>query len=425
MKLRVEKSSLKGKVEIPGSKSHTIRALIVASLAEGSSELIRPLDSLDTRSCIGACRALGAVIETGESYLVQGTGGRLGIPDDVINVANSGTTARLVAGMASLASPDGYTVITGDHQTRNRLMEPLITALNNLGAVAYATRMNGRLPVVIRGRLQGGETPIDGVTSQFLSSLLLCSPMAEGDTKITVNNLNEQPYVEMTLWWLNKQGIRYENSGLDYFEIPGRQKYTAFREPISADFSSATFFLCAAAITDSELTLQGLDMEDPQGDKRVIHVLKDMGARIDINPEGITVRGGKLKGMEIDMNDIPDALPSMAVVGCVAEGKTVIRNVPQARLKETDRIAVMARELTKMGAKIEELPDGMVIHQSRLTGADVDSHHDHRVVMSLAVAGMAAKGTTTVNSAEAMEVTFPNFAQLMRRAGAQLTLLES
>ena len=424
MKLQVENSSLKGNVVIPGSKSHTIRALIISSLAKGESEIVRPLDSSDISSCIDACRALGADIIKDETWKVKGTGGRPTVPENIIDVGNSGTTARLAVGMASLGPNTGYTIMTGDRQTRKRPMGSLLSALNNLGANAYSTKGDGTLPAVIRGKLKGGETSVDGVTSQFLSSLLLCCPLAEGNASITVSNLNEKPYIEMTLWWLDKQKIQYQRRGLESFEIMGEQRYKPFRITIPADFSSATFFLCAAAITDSELKLEGLNMEDPQGDKRIIAVLKEMGAEVDVKSESITVRGSKLKGIEVDMNDIPDALPSMAVVGCMADGKTVLRNVPQARLKETDRIAVMNRELTAMGAKIEELEDGMIIHQSELTGAQVHGHHDHRVVMSLAVAGLVAKGTTIIDSAEAMAVTFPDFAKLMGGVGVRMSIVE-
>jgi 3-phosphoshikimate 1-carboxyvinyltransferase len=330
----------------------------------------------------------------------------------------------MVTGMAALATPGGYTVITGDQQARKRPMAPLITALNNLGAMVYSTTGQGTLPVVVRGRLTGGETDVDGVTSQFVSSLLLCCPMVTEDSRITVKHLNERPYVEMTLWWLDKQGISYRNSGLEYFEIMGGQRFKPFQATIAADFSSATFFLCAAAISDSSLTIEGLDMTDPQGDKKVIDVLKEMGADIEETPGGIVVKGSQLKGMEVDMNDIPDALPSMAVVGCMAEGKTVLRNVPQARLKETDRIAVMARELGKMGARTEELEDGIIVHRSKLIGTDVDGSRDHRVVMGLAVAGLVAEGTTTIDSAEAMAVTFPKFARLMVDSGARMSLIK-
>ena len=164
-------------------------------------------------------------------------------------------------------------------------------------------------------------------------------------------------------------------------------------------------------------------MNDTQGDKRVVNILKDMGAIIDITKEGIKIKGGNLKGMEIDMNDIPDALPAMSVVGCIAEGKTILRNVPQARIKETDRIAVMRAELSKMGADIEELPDGLIIRKSKLRGAKVSSHGDHRVVMSLSVAGLVAEGITEIETAEAINITFPNFVDLMKNSGAKIKLI--
>jgi 3-phosphoshikimate 1-carboxyvinyltransferase len=189
---------------------------------------------------------------------------------------------------------------------------------------------------------------------------------------------------------------------------------------IPADFSSATFFLAAGALADNAVTLHGLDVTDSQGDKAVIDYLRQMGADIDVCPDAIVVRGGQLRGAEIDMNSTPDALPMMAVVGCFAGGTTTLANVPQARIKETDRIAVMCQELTRMGARIRELPDGLVIEQSELEGTEVSGHDDHRVVMALAVGGLASPGVTVIRSAEAVEVTFPTFLNCMTELGADL-----
>jgi 3-phosphoshikimate 1-carboxyvinyltransferase len=434
MKLIVEPSRLKGEVEIPASKSHTIRAVFIASLADGNSEIINPLESADGLSSVEACRCLGAGIELpppplltkegkkGVKWVVQGTGGNIKPVKKIIDVGNSGTTARFCTGTASLGR-DTVT-ITGDEQTRKRPMQSLIDALINLGAHIKSVEGNGRLPITVKGRLRGGKTEVSGMTSQFISSLLINSPLSNGDSEVYVRELNEKPYVGMTLWWLDRQGIKYQQENLERFFIKGNQSYKAFKERVPADFSSATFFLCAGAITESEIVLKGLDMNDTQGDKKIVSILKDMGANIEIKKEGIMVKGGKLKGMEIDMNDTPDALPAMAVVGCIAEGKTVLRNVPQARIKETDRIAVMREELSKMGADIEELPDGLIIKESRLKGAKVSGHGDHRAVMSLAVAGLAAKGVTEIDTAEAMNITFPNFVDLMKNSGAEIRLTD-
>jgi 3-phosphoshikimate 1-carboxyvinyltransferase len=274
---------------------------------------------------------------------------------------------------------------------------------------------------MIKGPIRGGKTGLDGSkTSQYLSSLLLNCPLASGDTEITFRDATETPYIEMTLRWLDEQGIGYERRGFEWFRIFGGQKYHAFRKRIPGDFSSATFFLCAAAVTHSELVLLGLDMSDSQGDKAVVDMLGQMGAEIEVLPEGIRIRGTKLHGGEFDLNATPDALPSMAVTACFTKGTTRLYNVAQARLKETDRITVMCRELTKMGAQIEERPDGLVIQGSPLHGSQVNGHGDHRVVMALAVAGLGADGRTEIDTAEAVSITFPSFVELMKGIGARI-----
>jgi 3-phosphoshikimate 1-carboxyvinyltransferase len=420
MRIIVEPSSLSGEVQIPASKSHAIRAAFIASLAEGRSEILDPLQSEDTDAALDACRALGAEVsvEEGRRWVVDGVSGQAVTPDDVINVANSGVTLRVGVGVASLAP--GCTVFTGDEQIRARPIGPLLAALNQLGAEAFSTRDNGRAPVVIRGPLCGGRCSLESPTSQYLTSLLICSPLAQGDVEIEVLSLNERPYVSMTLDWLDRQGIQYEHRGLEWFRIPGGQAYRPFQRQVPADFSSATFFLCAAAITPSDLMLRGLDMNDSQGDKDVVGMLRQMGADIEVSEDGIRVRGGNLHGGEFDLNATPDALPSLAVVAAVAEGTTKLLNVPQARLKETDRLAATACELGKMGALIEELPDGLVIHGTGLHGASVGGHRDHRMVMALAVAGLVAEGRTEIDTAEAASVTFPTFFELMQSVGARM-----
>jgi 3-phosphoshikimate 1-carboxyvinyltransferase len=269
--------------------------------------------------------------------------------------------------------------------------------------------------------MTGGSIELDGSkTSQYLSALLLNCPLARGASEIRVSNPCELPFIEMTLAWLDEQKISYERDGFERFRVPGGQGYTAFDKQMPGDFSSAAFFLCAAAITRSELTLLGLDMEDSQGDKAIVNMLSDMGAKIDIVPEGIHITGCKLVGGEFDLSGTPDALPALAATACFAEGETRLVNVAQARLKETDRIRVMRQELSKMGARIEELPDGLVIQGSDMHAADVHGHCDHRVVMALAVAGMACDGITEVDTAEAVSITFPNFVELMKNAGAEI-----
>jgi 3-phosphoshikimate 1-carboxyvinyltransferase len=412
MEVTIHPAAVRGRVMIPSSKSHTIRALLVATLAPGVSHILHPLSSADTLSCLGICRQLGAVItEREDEWQVEGTGGRLSPPADVLNAGNSGTSLYLAAGTAALIP--GWSVMTGDDQVRRRPAEELLKALNELGAQAFSTRDNGCAPLVIRGRLRGGTTRIKCPTSQYLSGLLLNTPLAQGDTEIHVLELNEQPYVRMTLDWLDSQGIRYSHENMKVFRIKGGQSYKSFKKRIPGDFSSATFFLCAAAVTGSSLTLLGLDMNDSQGDKAVVAMLERFGCRVEVLEDGITIHGGTLRGREFDLNNTPDALPAMAVTACFAQGATSLVNVAQARLKETDRISVMCEELRKMGARVEERDDGMVIHGGPLRGAAVDSHMDHRVAMALSIAALGADGPTVIRGAQCVDITFPGFFPLL------------
>ena len=350
MKYIVRPSGLGGAVNMPGSKSHTIRALVFGLLGEGDSVIGRPLVSSDTRSCLEMVRAFGArVEEDGAAWRVTGTGGTPAVPENIVDVGNSGTSLYIGLGIAALA--DGTTVFTGDHQIRSRPAGGLIACINQLGGTAFSTRGNDMPPVVVRGRITGGATEISAVTSQYLTSLLIAAPLADRDTRITVPLLNEKPYVTMTLGWLERLGIRFTNNDYGSFDVPGRQRYPSFNGEIAADFSSATFFLVAAAVTGSPVTLRGLDWADTQGDREVVTILKNMGASIDIGDREITVKGGALRGGTFDLNAMPDALPALSVAGCFAEGETRLVNVPQARLKETDRIAVMRAELEKMGGR--------------------------------------------------------------------------
>jgi len=417
-----ERSRLEGTAVVPGSKSHTIRAVILGALASGESVIESPLDSLDTRSAVNAARAFGAAVETEEDcWRIHGTGAKPSVPDDVVDVGNSGTTLYMAMGTASLA--DGWTVLTGDEQIRRRTAEPLMEALRGLGVETVSTRGNGLAPLLVKGPMRGGRTSVRAVSSQYLSSLLMACPFAEGDTEITVAELNERPYVHMTLDWLDYLGIEVETDGeISSVSVRGGQSFGPFRRRIPGDFSSATFLLCAGALAGGTVTLKGLDMDDPQGDKVVVDILRDMGAEIRVAGDSVIVSGGNLKGIEIDMNAIPDAIPMLSVCACFAEGETVLGNVPQARMKETDRIAVMAAELKKLGADVEELPDGLVVRGTGLKGGRVHGHGDHRVVMAMAIAGCAAEGPVTVDTAEAAEVTFPGFWDTMRSLGARMTV---
>ncbi|AFG38654.1 3-phosphoshikimate 1-carboxyvinyltransferase [Spirochaeta africana] len=418
---------LAGSVRIPGSKSHTIRALLIATLAEGESIIRDPLYSADTRSCIAACRAFGArITEAADHITVTGLGGLPQPPAQPIDVGNSGTTLYLAVGISALV--DGTTEFTGDHQIQARPIKPLLDSLADMGARIEYLQNDGYPPFRITGPIRGGYTTIECKTSQYLSSLLLSLPLTPAGSepsRISVPLLNEKPYVDITLAWLAEQGITPQHDNYDNWVIQPGAHFSAFDKPIAGDFSSATFMLCAAAMTGSKLRLEGLDMTDSQGDKAVVGILEQMGCAVSIEEFAIGIAGPghpdcpatQLSGGEFDLNAIPDALPALAACAACAAQEVRLVNVPQARLKETDRIAVMARELTTLGVDISERPDGLVIRPAadpapgspKFRSGSVHGHGDHRIVMSMAIAGLAADGPVTVDTAETAGITFPDF----------------
>lgn len=419
---------LRGEATIPGSKSNTTRAVVLATLAPGRSVLHNPVHSVDCYSTVDVCRALGAKIEIGEDvWVVEGVGPDLEPPSDVLNVGNSGTTLYIITAVASHVM-NGWAVVTGDYQIRRRPSGPLVKALNDLGARCFATRPNsGAAPLVCGGPVVGGTTSLPGVNSQWLTPLLMIGPLTQKGITVEVDNLQEKPYIEMTLRWLKHLDVQFTNTDWKHFHVPGGQRYEAFEGSVPSDWESACFPLVAAAITDSDITLHGLDMFDAQGDKEIIRILQAMGADVEVKNDGdggIRVRGGKtLHGIEIDCSDIPDAPPILSVLGTQSEGRTVLYNLHASRLKETDRPRSIYEELLKMGGKLYwENDDRLVIERSDLKGTQIDGRHDHRIVMATACAAMVASGTTTISSAEYAKVSFPTFFEVMTSLGAPFEL---
>lgn len=423
MKIEARKSSLSGSISVPGSKSHTIRAVAVATAAEGVSLIRSPLISGDTLSSLKAAEAVGASCKKHDGvWEIKGTGGDFKEASGIIDMGNSGTSLRIFSGLAA-TSRHGYT-FDGDKSLRSRPMGQLLIALENLGAEIKSN--NGKCPVSVKGPLKGGFTEVDGSSSQFLTSLLFASPLANEETRIKVLNLNEKPYVEITLKWLESQDIKFTaSSDMTEFTVFPGQSYRAIDYTVPADFSTATFPLAAAAVTGSSLRIMNLDFSDKQGDKEVFSYFEKMGMKIERNDTFTDVSlPGKLRGAELDLNSTPDALPAMAVAACFAEGKTVLGNVPQARIKETDRISCMTSELRKLGANVTELDDGMIIEGGSLKGTEVEGYDDHRIVMALAIAGLASEGITTVNGSEAAAVTYPAFVDDFSKLGADFKTVE-
>ena len=420
MILRVRPSSVKGRTSVPGSKSHCIRAVALASLASGESRILRPLESADSASAAAVYRALGAEIHPGEgAWRVQGFAGLPRAPKALVDVGNSGTSCLIGLGTAALLR-GGEARFDGDAQTRRRPMGPLLAALANLGARARTEKGDGLLPAIVGGPWRGGRTQVEGTTSQYATSLILNAPFGEAETVIEPLGLNERPYVDMTCWWLDKLGLRYEREGYGRFRVPGGQALPGFEAEVPADFSSAAFLVAAGALPGGEAVLEGLDLSDPQGDKAILGMVAGMGAEVRSENGAIRVRGRALRGGEFDLNATPDLLPVMAVLGALAEGETRLVNVAQARIKETDRIAAMREVIESLGGSAQELPDGLIIQGGGLRGGRAPGFGDHRVVMAAAVAGLAAPQGVVVDTAEAMRVTFPDFCERMRAIGAEM-----
>ena len=387
-------------------------------MADGVTRIHAPLLSEDSMAAVRAATLFGAAVDRGDDscWSVTGTGGKLLNPGKTVDMANSGTSIKIFAGLASLLSfPVSF---DGDASLRSRPMGHLLSALKYLNV--KTSSQNGKCPFTVEGPMTGGETVVNGESSQYVTALLLSAPFAKQDTRIQVENLNEQPYIEITLGWLDRLGLRYTaEKDLSRFEIPGGQSIHAFDVTIPADFSTATFPLVAAAVTGSELTIRNLDFNDVQGDKAVFGLLERMGVEVIRDGNATRIRPhGPLHAADLDLNATPDALPAIAVA---AEGTSRIHNVAQARIKETDRIACMTRELRKMGARVEEFPDGMSITGGGLHGAAVNSYKDHRIAMALTIAAMAAEGESVIKDAECADVTYPGFIDDFRNLGAKIT----
>jgi 3-phosphoshikimate 1-carboxyvinyltransferase len=423
MQLRIKTSTLSGETIVPPSKSHTLRAILLASLANGESIIRHPLHSPDADAMIRACEFLGAKMKFQKNqWIIAGVAGKPHSPPDIIDAGNSGIVLRFIAAVAALTSGD--VVITGDHSIRtNRPIKPLLEGLTQLHVSAISIKGNDHAPIMIKGPLQAGEAHLNGEDSQPVSALLIAAAFVSGITTLHVSNPGEKPWIDLTLDWFDRLGIKYQRNGYTEYRIAGSSCYGGFEYEVPGDFSSAAFLLVAALITHSELTLHHLDLKDSQGDKAILSILEKMGARLVIHPEKKMIcvkKSGPLKGITIDINHCIDALPILSVLACFAQGETRLMGAAIARAKESDRLSAMRQELQKMGACISETNDGLIIQGSPLHQATVESHHDHRVALSLAVAALATPGETIIRNTNCISKSYPDFASNFQKLGASI-----
>lgn len=397
------------RINIPGSKSYTHRALIAASLAEGESFLTNALRSEDTIYTAQGLEKMGIKVTwENDGVRVEGKGGFLKKGEEEIYLGNSGTSMRFLTALAALR--EGQTYLDGSERMRSRPMGELLSALTMLKVKAYAVKNNGCPPIVVKSQgLAGGKVVIKGTeSSQFLSSLLLISPYSQKDMTIEVAGaLASKPYIDMTREVMSAFGVKVEGD-LPFFFIPRGQRYLPQNYLIEGDASNASYFWAAAAITKGKMEVNNLRLDSAQGDLKFLNLLKRMGCQITPRQKGIEVQGGPLKGIKADMNSMPDVVPTLAVVAAFAAGETTIYNIGHLRFKESDRLKAVATELSKMGIKVEEGPDWLKILGGQPHGTEIETYQDHRLAMSFAMAGLVIPGVK-IKGEECVAKSFPGF----------------
>lgn len=416
-------SLLKGALSVPPSKSHTLRAILLAAFAKGKSFIYHPLASPDTDAMCCACELLGATIHKLPSHIeITGNGGTIPPVDGIIDAGNSGLVLRLCTGLAALSNQP--IVVTGDHSIRHRRpMAPLLSALRQLGVEVRTTKGDERAPLIVQGPLLHQRASLEGEDSQAISALLLLGTLAPFPLTIEVLNPGEKPWIDMTLYWLRKLHLPYEHRDYTWYRTQGSGSYQGFSYHVPGDFSSAAFLMAASLLTHSPLTLHGLDMQDPQGDKIVLSHFCSMGAEYTYCAQTQTLQlypHPTLQGLAINMNDCIDALPILAVVACFATTPTTLYGAAAAKHKESNRLLAITQELQKMGGVIHPSSDGLTIYPSRLQGATVYSHEDHRIALALAVGALALSSPTTITATSCIRKTFPSFVEDLSGIGANI-----
>jgi 3-phosphoshikimate 1-carboxyvinyltransferase len=422
MNCKVEKSKLSGNLVCPPNKSYSHRAIFLAALAGNNSKVNNVLFSTDTIATINACKNFGAQIEIGDSSVVvkQPIGKGLFVPK--INAENSGTTIRIASGIASLFSKE--TTLTGDSSLQKRPMQPLLEALQSIGAKCSST--DGKPPMKITGKIKGGDVTIPGnFSSQFISALLISAPLTEKGLNLTIEgNLVSKPYLDATISTMRHFGVSVQTliPYKKYNVAPQIYKPSTFTVPI--DYSSLALLLSAVVLCGEKVIIQGKLGNLPQGDEVFMDILEQLGVKVILGNETISIKSpDRLSGGRFDLNNSPDLLPALAILSLKTSSPIEIVNVKHARLKETDRISIIAKELVKLGVDVEEKDDGLILKMSNnLKGGILNSENDHRLFMAFCIAGMYV-GDCMVTDPESVKVSYPNFIEEMNKIGAKILVM--
>lgn len=426
MKVKIFPSVINGSIIAPPSKSYTHRAIIIASLAKGKSVIRNPLISNDTKATIGACKLLGAKI-TVKKQRIEITGVNGQFPKEktelTINCRQSGTTIRFMTAIAAL-SPSKIT-LTGEKRMRERPIGDLVNTLKSQGINIRAAENNQYPPVILHGGiLHGGNIIISGKqSSQFVSALLLIAPFAVQNTILTVNNLKSAPYIDITIDMMRLFGVRVKKTG-SIIMIKSHQSYKARDYTVEGDYSSASYFFAASAVTKSRITVHNLNPDTLQGDKYFLDILHKMGCDILKRRNSISVYGKSLRGIDVDCADSPDIVPSLSICAAKAGGVTKIINIGHLRIKETDRIKALGCELSKMNIRVSQTQNSLQVTGGNLIGTEINTYNDHRMAMSFAVAGLTASNKTIINNAEVVDKSYPEFWNDLMKIGAKIKFIK-
>jgi len=411
---------LQADVSVPGSKSYTQRALVAAFLGKGRSRLRNVLFADDTRQLVAALRALGGTIEQdGEDLVVEGTGGVVRTPEAPLYLGNNGTAMRFLASLVCLGK--GPVILTGDPRLCERPVKPLMGYLENLGGRYRYLKNDGFPPVeIFASGLKGASLVIRNTeSSQYISSILMAAPYAAGQVRIRLTGeIVSKPYVDMTLGVMADFGVNVQEEESGSYAVPGGTGYVGRDYTIEGDASSASYFFLAAMLCNGVVRVLNMNLRSGQGDLGLLDHFVKLGGDLTCGDTWIELRGKGLSAGDevIDMGDMPDMVPTLAVLAAFRRGTTEIRRVAHLRIKESNRLAALVNELNRIGAKAREEGDGLVIEGGNLHGAAIETYNDHRIAMSFAVAGLVVPGITIKNP-RCVDKSFPTFWDEFKRLG--------